>query len=213
MGRRKFLRPIFICEARSDAEYPSRVEFVWRFDFELFRQIHVGWHNEALDKLFWLFSYSGLGQVEGIAILLLLFNKQWKGLVAPLMASLVVSGFVLADSIKLIIPRDRPSNLPWAIPQEQDFFHSFPSGHTTSAFGIAFMLLLLTRGTPRRHWGWIAMAWAALVGVSRVYRGVHWPTDVIGGAFLGLVGASICYLVFSRFGWLPESEPAAEEQP
>jgi membrane-associated phospholipid phosphatase len=58
---------------------------------------------------------------------------------------------------------------------------SFPSDHATAAFAIAFGILFVARRT-----GWLFLAWAALIGVSRVLAGMHYPTDVIAGAVVGL---------------------------
>jgi undecaprenyl-diphosphatase len=58
---------------------------------------------------------------------------------------------------------------------------SFPSDHATAAFAIAFGILFVARRT-----GWLFLAWAALIGLSRVLAGMHYPTDVIAGAVVGL---------------------------
>ena len=58
---------------------------------------------------------------------------------------------------------------------------SFPSDHATAAFAIAFGILFVTRRP-----GWLFLAWAALIGASRVFAGMHYPTDVLGGAVVGL---------------------------
>ena len=57
---------------------------------------------------------------------------------------------------------------------------SFPSDHATAAFAIAFGILFITRRA-----GWVFLAWAVLIGVSRVLAGMHHPTDVIAGAPVG----------------------------
>jgi membrane-associated phospholipid phosphatase len=58
---------------------------------------------------------------------------------------------------------------------------SFPSDHATAAFAIAFGILFVARRT-----GWLFLMWAALIGISRVLAGMHYPTDVIAGAVVGL---------------------------
>jgi undecaprenyl-diphosphatase len=58
---------------------------------------------------------------------------------------------------------------------------SFPSDHATAAFAIAFGILFVARRT-----GWLFLAWAALIGISRVLAGMHYPTDVLAGALVGL---------------------------
>ncbi len=57
---------------------------------------------------------------------------------------------------------------------------SFPSDHATASFAIAVAILL-----RNRRWGWVAVALAAVLSVTRVAIGVHYPTDVLAGAALG----------------------------
>lgn len=96
--------------------------------------------------------------------------------------------------------RLRPSNLPDALiaPDERIFHNSFPSGHTTTAFALAFWVFLLTYRTRYQGWGYGALLLAGLVGLSRVYRGVHYPSDVLAGAAVGVVWGALVYLTLSR---------------
>src|SRR5436309_2078414 len=102
-----------------------------------FRAIHVEMHREWLDPLFWVLSYSGLGQVQALFIVALLFKKATKYYVLPLATTLIVSGLAVSQAVKHMVPRDRPSTLSEAVPQELFFANSFPSGHTTTSFALA----------------------------------------------------------------------------
>jgi undecaprenyl-diphosphatase len=114
-----------------------------------------------------------------------------------LISSVLVSGTLIAQLFKRFTPRDRPSQLSWSIPQEAWRHGSFPSGHTITSFAVAFYITLVTWRTPRWYVGPISIALAMMVGLSRIYRGVHWPTDVMAGACGGLVTACILYLVLN----------------
>ena len=61
-----------------------------------------------------------------------------------------------------------------------------PSGHTARAFAVAALLA----STVRPRWGALALGLAAMVGISRIYLGLHWPSDVLAGALLGIVLAA-----------------------
>jgi len=182
-----------------------------RFDQDVFRAIHQGWHQPWLDPFFLVLSYSGLGQVQALFALLFLRKKDTKYFTLPLLATILISGLVVAQGLKQILERDRPSNLAYALPQEAWLTNSFPSGHTTTSFAVATMLVLLTYGTRREWYGAVAFLWAVLVGISRIYRGVHWPTDVLAGLFAGILAAALTYLLLNRLGrQLHLETPAAD---
>jgi len=171
---------------------------VFQFDLDTFRAIHLGWHSGAADLFFYVFTYSGLGQVQVLFALTFLRSKATRSWVVPLITGVIVSGMAFAQGLKQLIPRERPSNLAFAVPQEDWRFQSFPSGHTTTSFCVATLLILLSQGTRYAAVAWLSLPWAVIVGLSRIYRGVHWPTDTLAGACLGVACGGILFLLFRR---------------
>src|SRR5690606_22481781 len=76
-------------------------------------------------------------------------------------------------------------------------FQSFPSGHTTTAIALAFVIGFLW---PRLFWPFLAIG--VLVGVSRVPVGMHYPTDVLAGFVVGMLGAYLVRNFFAERDWL-----------
>ena len=173
---------------------------LYAFDLAGFRFINIDLHRAWLDPLFTIFSYLGTGGWTAAVCLLFCLSTNTRRYVLPLLISEAVGGILLADSLKLLIQRDRPSNLSFAIRQEHWLTQSFPSGHTTTAFSVAMMLLLLTWGSKHRWMGISALPIACLVGLSRIYRGVHWPTDVLAGVCFGTIAACALYLLLPKLG-------------
>lgn len=133
--------------------------------------------------------YTTLGNAGALfliaAALLLCFKKTRKAGVTALLAMAI--GFLCTNLIlKHLVSRPRP----WldvagltALVRENDP-NSFPSGHSTAAFAFASALW---RTAPDRWMKWGALAAAVLMGFSRLYVGVHYPSDVLTGVLVGLL--------------------------
>lgn len=111
----------------------------------------------------------------------------------------------LTFGLKEIINKPRPFEAdPTIIPLRNAKNGSFPSGHTSECFANATSLTLITK---KWYVAVPAYTWAALVGKSRMYLGVHYPADVLGGALLGTGSA---YLSYKLNKWLhPEKKKIA----
>jgi undecaprenyl-diphosphatase len=107
----------------------------------------------------------------------------------------VVSGMVLSQAIKWAYARPRPELVPHGM---ETYSASFPSGHSMMA-AVAYLTLgaLLARhqAQPRMKVYVLVVAGllTVLVGLSRIYLGVHWPTDVLAGWCLGAAWAILCW--------------------
>lgn len=129
-----------------------------------------------------------------LCLVLLCFRRtRWAGIAGllGLVFSLGFNNFFL----KRVIARTRPyevvEGLILLTKKATDF--SFPSGHAGSSFAAATAICMTQKGSRAR---WLALLFAVLMGFSRLYIGIHYPTDVICGALTGaLCGAASHYLV------------------
>ncbi|PPE69644.1 phosphatase PAP2 family protein [Caldimonas thermodepolymerans] len=117
---------------------------------------------------------------------------------AVMVACSVLGGLGASHALKWLIERPRPDLVPHGVPV---LTLSFPSGHATmSAVVYLTLAALLARLQPGRAAGGYLLAVAVLltvgVGFSRVYLGVHWPSDVLAGWALGAGWAAACLLVW-----------------
>ena len=141
--------------------------------------------SEFFTPLWTFITTSGNGGLIWIAItcFLLAFKKTRKvGVMCAV--SLVFSLIFTNILIKPLVARTRPyeliEGLAILIDKPHDF--SFPSGHTTAAFATAWVMF---RQLPKKA-GIPVLVYAFLMAFSRLYVGVHYPTDVIGGIVLGI---------------------------
>lgn len=154
-------------------------------------------------NLNWLFKLISLFAEKGIflillSIFLMLFKKTRKFgicMFGAIGAGAILTNFILKDMVAR--PRPYMSGIleykDWwqyaGMVTESDF--SFPSGHTT-AITAAMMSLIYMAKTKKKYW---CILFIFLMGISRNYLMVHYPTDVIGGMISGLIGATIAYFI------------------
>ena len=113
-----------------------------------------------------------------------------------LVAGATLGGMALSSLLKLLFGRPRPTIVP---PLVEVHSASFPSGHSMLSATVYLTLgALLARTTTRRrlrvYFIGVALALTFVVGLSRVYLGVHYPTDVVGGWAAGALWALVCAL-------------------
>ncbi len=194
---------------------------IWSLDQELFRAIHLGLQRDFLDRIMLLLTYSGDGHIQIPIIIFLAINKKTRSAGLAIIASFLVSGGIRL-LIKDIVDRPRPSNFEWAnpitwpggLPGGPDGWlsrtfdvipygnSSFPSGHSTTSFAIAITVAWIVYKTEYAWIGWATMIWATLVGLSRIYIGVHYPGDVLSAIALAAICSTALVLLFQNKGWL-----------
>ncbi|MEC9487932.1 MAG: phosphatase PAP2 family protein [Halanaerobium sp.] len=172
---------------------PGRgVEAVNSLDQDLFRAINSGWKSPAMDEIMRVSTYMGDGFfVMGVLGGLYLYGQQTGNEkyieTAQVGFNALARAGLLAQAGKYIFQRPRPGlvldDVNFNGPVIADR-RSFPSGHTTAAFSLA---TVLAEEFPDYKKYFYTGAW--MVGLSRIYNGVHFPTDVLAGALLGhLIG-------------------------
>lgn len=115
---------------------------------------------------------------------------------------------LLSNLIKRVIGRGRPEffdqvgHLRFENLFNDWTYQSFPSGHTTTAFALAFVIGFLSR-----RWLLPMLIVGAAIGISRVAVGAHYPTDVLGGIVVGTLGAYAVRAFFASRNWLFSYRP------
>lgn len=128
---------------------------------------------------------------------------------AMLVAASVAGGTLLSQIMKWGFDRPRPDLVPHGMAV---YSQSFPSGHAMLS-AIVYLTLgaLLARTQARTRVKVfllsVATGLTVIVGVSRIYLGVHWPTDVLGGWMMGAAWAAMCWLVMLWLQRKGEVEP------
>ena len=150
-----------------------------------------GLHTEILDSIMIFLTQLGdKGIIWIVLAIALLFHSETRICGIFILISLGLGLIIGNGIIKNLMARPRPywidESITLLIPGLSDY--SFPSGHTLASFEAAIMIFMFDK-----KWGIPALILAILIGISRMYLFVHFPTDVLAGALLGTAISLIVY--------------------
>lgn len=175
---------------------------VWfpAWDESLFRALNLVGTNAVLDVLMVALTDLALPYVLALLAIPLWWTRRREEAFDLLVALAVV--IVVTEVLKYAFDRARPCDVlsnvnlltPGACAAEGD--PAFPSGHVSRIFAVAAFLAVYHRWPVKAS----AFLLALGAGISRVYLGVHWPSDVLAGAAVGVVIALLAVLVARRWG-------------
>jgi undecaprenyl-diphosphatase len=123
------------------------------------------------------------------------YRKYLKMVIGALVAALF-SRFIIAEIVRFIFPRSRPFVVDHTInilvshnPAE----HSFPSGHASFFFALATLVYFYNKKAGIKFF-----IFAFLISISRVFAGLHWLTDILGGAIVGMITGFLVFKLSKR---------------
>jgi len=177
------------------------IEFLDNVDRNLFLVLN-GLNSPFWDQVMWIIS----GRLTWLPLYLaivawLIYKFRWKAVIIIIMAALLI---IMSDQgsvrlLKELVHRPRPchdpeiSQLVHLVKGHCGGEYGFVSAHAANTFALAALTLMLVR---KWYYTVFIIFWAALVSYSRIYLGVHYPGDVIGGAVFGLLLGFLVYEVF-----------------
>ena len=161
------------------------MQFIVQMDQTILYWIQENVRSSFLTQIFIFITRLGDGAFIWLfTALVLLGVKKYRHSGVALLLSLIISSILVDEILKNMFRRIRPFNvmldLMALVPKPGSY--SFPSGHTTTAFAAATVIAIFL---PRKY-GILGYILAALIGFSRMYLGVHYPTDVLVGIILGI---------------------------
>ncbi len=177
--------------------FDSLLSGVNSFDASVMSFVQERLHHPFTDAVFPYVTYlAELGLIWAILSLVLFIRRKSRftgfSAICAMLLGLVLGQFLL----KSVIARPRPfQQFPDLVTLliSPPSGSSFPSGHTCASFAAAVAILLRDR-----RWGIPSLVLACLIGFSRVFLFVHWPTDVLAGAVLGVACALLMHFLLPR---------------
>lgn len=192
-------------------KFDERILLFFRSANDLSDPIGPPWMEEMARDITALGSYAILSVVfcAVVAYLLLVHERA----TALWIVVAVSGGVALSDALKLTFQRPRPELVSHAA---RVFTTSFPSGHATLSavtyLTLGALLASLHRSLRfKAYFLGLAILLTVAVGVSRIYLGVHYPTDVLAGWCIGAAWAALCWSIFRWLQAQGQLEPPPEE--
>lgn len=187
------------------------IDFIVNIDKELFLFLN-GFHNSFFDFLMFWISSSIVWIPLYLIFAFLLFKVYNRGFWLPLISVILIVGLADLASVELfknVFERLRPCHNPefdgvvHLVNNKCGGRYSFVSSHAANMFSLATSMWFFIRAKYPKSYILLGF-WAALIGYSRIYLGVHFPADVVGGSLLGIF---VGYLGFKIYNLLPCASP------
>lgn len=125
-----------------------------------------------------------------VLFLVIKFRKYWK-MVFQAVISALLARFIVVEFIRWLWPRSRPfveNNVNLLLTHNEA---SFPSGHAAFFFALSFIIFL-----HNKKIGTLFFIASFLICLARVFTGIHWPTDILAGAIVGILSAWLLHKIF-----------------
>jgi len=167
--------------------------------FNLINQFALKW--EWLDVLaIFLAEFLQYFLLFGLVLFLAKDFKKYLRMVIEAILSALLARFVIVSFIRWILPRSRPFVTNNVNLLFEHFGSSFPSGHAAFFFALSTIVFLyLKKIYPRPKFWWVVgnlfYLSSILIVLARVFSGVHWPSDILAGAVVGILSGYAIYKV------------------
>lgn len=169
------------------------IDAIINIDVNILMHIQKYFHTSFLDGVMPIITSLGNSGIIWIVIsIILMLNKKYRKIGFIMAAALILAAFMGEVVLKNLVKRPRPCTaMPFVdMLINRPTSYSFPSGHTASSFTAATVLLINWRRA-----GICALVLASIIAFSRLYLFVHYPSDVLAGAILGVsCGLVVNYL-------------------
>lgn len=177
-----------------------------KIDEGLFITLHHIFRGDFMDSSMWWISHRWVWVPMYIALAYWIFRKygwkQWLVLTVSLLIAVACSDILCAKVIRPLVERLRPTNLDnpisslvYIVNDHRGGSYGFPSCHAANTFALASFVAMMCRSRGVVFW---MFTWALLNCFSRIYLGVHYPGDLLAGAFIGSFFGIVCWYLAKR---------------
>jgi len=181
----------------------NTIEIIKGLDTQLFLAIN-GLHSSFFDNFMWVVSAKLTWIPLYLSVLYLLirtFKKEAVWIILSVVLCIVISDQVASGLLKELVKRLRPSHVDslksviHLVKGYDGGLYGFASSHAANSVGLAVITFLIFRN---KLYTSSMLCWALLVSYSRIYLGVHYPGDILGGIVIGTSAAFFCFLILNR---------------